>query len=48
VTYKVNLAKLSSELEITHPTLYSYLDLLKETKIFHPIKKYSKKNLKKS
>ena len=47
VPYKVNLAKLSSELEITHPTLYSYLDLLKETKIFHPIKKYSKKISKK-
>jgi hypothetical protein len=47
VPYKVNLAKLSSELGITHPTLYSYFDILKDTKIFHPIKKYSKKISKK-
>ena len=41
--YKVNVAKLSRELDITHPTLNTYLDMLKESKIFNPIKKYSTK-----
>ncbi|MCD6273958.1 MAG: ATP-binding protein [Deltaproteobacteria bacterium] len=41
VPYKVNVSKLSLELGITHPTLSIYLDMLKDSKIFHPIKKYS-------
>jgi len=41
--YKVNVSKLSQELGITHPTLSIYLDILKDSKIFHPIKKYSTK-----
>ncbi|MEA1969176.1 MAG: AAA family ATPase [Thermodesulfobacteriota bacterium] len=47
VPYKVNVAKLSLELGITHPTLSAYLDMLKDSKIFHPIKKYSVKVSKK-
>ena len=39
--YKVNVSKLSLELGITHPTLSIYLDMLKDSKIFNPIKKYS-------
>ena len=45
--YKVNVSKLSRELGITHPTLNTYLDMLKESKIFNPIKKYSSKISKK-
>ena len=45
--YKVNVAKLSRELGITHPTLNTYLDILKKSKIFNPIKKYSTKISKK-
>jgi len=41
VPYKVNVSKLSQDLGITHPTLSIYLDMLKDSKIFHPIKKYS-------
>lgn len=41
VPYKVNVSKLSRELGITHPTLSIYLDMLKDSKIFRPIKKYS-------
>ena len=47
VPYKVNVAKLSGELGITHPTLSSYLEMLKNSKVFHPIKKYSTKVSKK-
>ena len=47
VPYKVNMAKLSKELSISHPTLSIYLDILKSSKVFHPIKKYSKKVSKK-
>ncbi len=43
VPYKVNMAKLSVELGISHPTLTVYLDILKGSKVFHPIKKYSNK-----
>jgi hypothetical protein len=39
VPYKVNVAKLSGELGITHPTLTSYLEMLKDSRVFHPIKK---------
>lgn len=45
--YKVNVSKLSKELGITHPTLNTYLDMLKDSKIFNPIKKYSTKVSKK-
>ena len=47
VPYKVNMAKLSMELGISHPTLSVYLDVLKTSKVFHPIKKYSTKVSKK-
>jgi predicted AAA+ superfamily ATPase len=47
VPYKVNMAKLSLELGITHPTLSVYLSMLKDSKILHPIKKYSVKMSKK-
>ena len=47
VPYKVNMAKLSIELGITHPTLSVYLSMLKDSKILHPIKKYSVKMSKK-
>jgi len=47
VPYKVNMAKLSMELGISHPTLSIYLDILKTSKVFHPIKKYSTKVSKK-
>ncbi|WP_186441305.1 ATP-binding protein [Desulfamplus magnetovallimortis] len=41
VPYKVNAAKLSKELGITNPTLLSYMEMLKDSKIFRPIKKFS-------
>ncbi len=47
VPYKVNMAKLSMEMGISRPTLSIYLDVLKTSKIFHPIKKYSTKVSKK-
>ena len=34
VPYKVNMAKLSVELGISHPTLTVYLDILKDSKVF--------------
>ena len=39
--YKVNVAKLAVELGISQPTLNTYLTILKETKIFRPVKKFS-------
>jgi hypothetical protein len=39
--YKVNVSRLSSEFGISQPTLSSYLDMLRDTKIFRPIKKFS-------
>lgn len=47
VPYKVNMAKLSMELGISHPTLTGYLEVLKASKVFNPIKKYSTKVSKK-
>ncbi|MFO7885089.1 MAG: AAA family ATPase [Desulfobacteraceae bacterium] len=47
VPYKVNMASLSAELGISHPTLSIYLDILKTSKIFHPIRKYSTRVSKK-
>ena len=43
VPYKVNISKLARELKITQPTLYIYLDILNQTKIFRSLKKYTKK-----
>jgi predicted AAA+ superfamily ATPase len=45
--YKVNITKLAQELEITHPTLNTYLEMLRESNLFRPIKKYSAKISKK-
>jgi len=45
--YKVNVSKLASEFGISQPTLSTYLDILKDTKIFRPIKKFSAKVSKK-
>ena len=45
--FQVNIAKLSREFGISEPTLYTYMDILDKTKIFNPIKKYSKKISKK-
>ena len=47
VPYKVNMAKLSLKLGVSHPTLALYLAMLKDSKIFHPVKKYSVKVSKK-
>jgi hypothetical protein len=41
--YKVNVSKLAKELEVTHPTLNTYLEILRESNPFRPIKKYSTK-----
>ncbi len=41
--YKVSIDKLSKELNISEPTLYTYLDILDTTGIFKTLKKYSKK-----
>ena len=41
--YKVNVSKLSAEMGMSHPTMMSYLNMMQDTKIFRPIKKYSKK-----
>jgi len=45
--YKVNMAKLSTDLGISHPTLSVYLEILNESKVFRPIKKYSRNISKK-
>jgi len=45
--YQVNVSKLSKEMGISEPTLYTYLDILDKTHIIKPIKKYSKKISKK-
>jgi predicted AAA+ superfamily ATPase len=45
--FQVNVAKLSREFGISEPTLYTYFDILEKSKIFTPIKKYSKKISKK-
>lgn len=47
VPYKVNVSKLSRELGVSHPTFSTYLDILKDSKIFNPIKKFSTKVSKK-
>ena len=45
--YKVNVSKLAQELGITHPTLNAYLEMLRASHLFRPIKKYSVKISKK-
>ena len=45
--FQVNVAKLSREFGISEPTLYTYFDILEKSRIFTPIKKYSKKVSKK-
>ena len=41
--YKVNISKLSAEMGMSHPTMMSYINMMQDTKIFRPIKKYSEK-----
>ena len=45
--FQVNVAKLSRKFGISEPTLYTYFDILEKSRIFTPIKKYSKKVSKK-
>ena len=45
--FQVNVAKLSREFGISEPTLYTYFEILEKSRIFTPIKKYSKKISKK-
>lgn len=47
VPFKVNIAALCREFEISHPTLATYLDILEKTKLINPVKKYSKSISKK-
>lgn len=47
IPFKVNIAALCREFEISHPTLATYLDILESTKLIRPIKKYSKNISKK-
>lgn len=45
--FQVNVAKLSRELGISEPTLYTYFEILDKSGIIKPLKKYSKKIAKK-
>ena len=45
--FQVNVAKLSRELGISEPTLYTYFEILDKSKIITPLKKWSKKISKK-
>jgi len=45
--YRVNIAQLCREFEVSHPTLATYLQILESTKLIKPIKKYSKNISKK-
>ncbi len=47
VPYQVNITALCKEFGVSHPTLNSYLNILEETKIIKPIRKYSAKVSKK-
>jgi predicted AAA+ superfamily ATPase len=47
VPYQINITALSKEFGISHPTLNTYLNILEETKIIKPIRKYSAKVSKK-
>ena len=41
VPYKVNISALCKEFGVSHPTLNTYLNILEQTKIIIPIRKYS-------
>ncbi len=41
VPFKVNITALCQEFGVSHPTLNTYLNILEETKIIKPLKKYS-------
>jgi len=41
VPYKVNISALSKELGISHPTLNTYINILEQTKMITPIRKFS-------
>ena len=43
VPYQVNIAALCREFGISHPTLITYLNILEQTKIIRPVRKYSTK-----
>ena len=45
--YKVVIDSLAKELNISEPTLYTYLDILNKTGLFKTIKKFSKKESRK-
>lgn len=47
VPFQVKIDSLARDLEISEPTLYSYLDILNKTGIFKSIKKYSLKTSRK-
>lgn len=47
VPFKVNIAELCREFEVSHPTLATYLNILETTKLIRPIKKYSQNISKK-
>jgi len=47
VPYQVNITALCKEFGVSHPTLNTYLNILEETKIIKPIRKYSTKVSKK-
>lgn len=41
VPYKVNITALCKEFGVSHPTLATYINILEETKIIRPIRKFS-------
>lgn len=45
--YKVNVAGLAADLGVSQPTLTTYLAILKDTKVFRPVKKYTTRITKK-
>jgi len=47
VPFQVNISALSKEFEVSHPTLSTYLNILEQTKIMRPIRKFSTKVSKK-
>jgi len=47
VPYQVNITALCKEFGVSHPTLNTYVNILEETKIIKPIRKYSTKVSKK-
>lgn len=47
VPFKVNITALCKEFEISNPTMITYMDILENTKLISPIKKYSKNISKK-